>query len=198
MEFKQPQVVVIGGPNGAGKTTIASEMIQRDFGIRHFVNADIIARGLSMFDPDSVALLAGQVMLERLIQLAAERSDFAFETTLASRTFAPRLRSLIEDGYEFHLVVVWVPSPEDSIDRVAERASHGGHFVPDETVRRRYAACFRNFFSLYQPIASTWQLIDNSDSSGVRTIAKGGAGREPVVLMSEIWSRIKSEFCHDD
>ncbi len=134
MEFKQPQVVVIGGPNGAGKTTIASEMIQRDFGILHFVNADIIARGLSMFDPD----------------------------------------------------------------RVAERVSHGGHFVPDETVRRRYAACFRNFFSLYLPIATTWQLLDNSGSSGVKTIAKGVAGREPVVLMSEIWSRIKSEFCHDD
>ena len=198
MEEKQPRVVVVGGPNGAGKTTIASEMLQRDFAIRHFVNADIIARGLSMFDPGSVALLAAQVMLERLIELAEDRSDFAFETTLASRSFAPRLRSLIEDGYEFHLVVVWVPNPECSIDRVAERVSHGGHFVPDETVRRRYAACFKNFFSLYLPIATTWQLLDNSNASGLRTIAKGVADREPVVVMSEIWSRIKSEFCHDD
>ena len=198
MEEKQPRVVLFGGPNGAGKTTVANIMLEHEFGIRDFVNADIIARGLSMLDPDRTALAAGRIMLERLNELAAERSDFAFESTLASRSFAMRLRSLIEAGYAFHLVAIWVPSPEDSIGRIADRVSHGGHFVPDETVRRRYAACFKNFFSLYLPIATTWQLLDNSNASGLRTIAKGVAGREPVVVMSEIWSRIKSEFCHDD
>ena len=198
MEEKQPRVVLFGGPNGAGKSTVANIMLEHEFGIRDFVNADIIARGLSMLDPDRTALAAGRIMLERLNELAAERSDFAFESTLASRSFAMRLRSLIEAGYAFHLVAIWVPSPEDSIGRIADRVSHGGHFVPDETVRRRYAACFKNFFSLYLPIATTWQLLDNSNASGLRTIAKGVAGREPVVVMSEIWSRIKSEFCHDD
>lgn len=198
MEEKQPRVVLFGGPNGAGKTTVANIMLEHEFGIRDFVNADIIARGLSMLDPDRAALAAGRIMLERLNELAAEHRDFAFESTLASRSFATRLRSLIEVGYAFHLVAIWVPSPEDSIGRIADRVSHGGHFVPDETVRRRYAACFKNFFSLYLPIATTWQLLDNSNASGLRTIAKGVDGREPVVVMSEIWSRIKSEFCHDD
>ena len=131
MENKQPRVVVVGGPNGAGKTTVAGIVLPRDFAIRHFVNADTLARGLSMFDPDSAALSAGRVMLERVIELAAARRDFAFETTLASRSFAPRLRALIEDGYAFHLVVVWVPGADYSIDRVASRVLHGGHFVPD-------------------------------------------------------------------
>jgi len=107
--------------------------------VTDFVNADVIAKGLSEFDPEGVALSAGKIMLTRLRELAAMKARFAFETTLASRTFAPWIRNLmLINGYTFHLVYLWVPAPDLSVARVSERVKMGGHYVPDETVRRRY------------------------------------------------------------
>ena len=153
---------MLAGPNGAGKSTTASRLLKGALGVDEFVNADVIARGLSGFAPERAAMAAGRIMLARLRELAETRASFAFETTLASRAFAPWLAKLIADGYAFHLVFVWLPSADEAIARVAQRVQSGGHHVPDDTIRRRYAAGLRNFFELYRPLAATWQIVYNS------------------------------------
>jgi predicted ABC-type ATPase len=126
-----PKVVVIAGPNGAGKSTAAPAVLRNALLVNEFVNADTIAAGLSAFSPETVAVTAGRVMLERIRKLACERRDFAFETTLASRTFAPWLRKIQSEGYQFHLVYLWLPTVELAAARVAERVRRGGHAVQE-------------------------------------------------------------------
>jgi predicted ABC-type ATPase len=162
MSEPRPSVVILAGPNGAGKSTAAPALLQDALGVDEFVNADIIARGLSASDPGSVEFAAGRVMRTRLRNLGEQRVSFAFETTLASRSFAPWLVSLGASGYEIHLVFLWLPSADFAIARVAERVRAGGHDVPAAIVRRRYAAGLRNFFRLYEPLVSTWTLYDSS------------------------------------
>lgn len=181
--------MIIAGPNGAGKTTAASVILPK-FDLLEFVNADTIARGLSAFSPESVAMAAGRIMLDRLKDLATLGHSFAFETTLASRTFAPWLRGLREEGYQVELVFCWLPSPEMSIQRVAHRVRSGGHFVPDEDVRRRYQAGLRNFFQLYRPIAQTWRLYDTTGEP--RLIAQCNQGL--VIADPTLWSKLEAEY----
>jgi predicted ABC-type ATPase len=147
--MENPNVVIMAGPNGAGKSTLAESLLSNTLGIRHYVNADTLARGLSAFNFDEMALKAGKIMLEHLHDLARDRTNFAFETTLASRTFAPWIAGLKKAGYHFHLFFVWVPSAEVSIQRVRERVVQGGHGIPEETIRRRYQRGLENFFQLY-------------------------------------------------
>lgn len=176
MPAASPQLVILAGPNGAGKTTISREVLHKTLGIANFVNADTIAAGLSGFDPDRAAFAAGRIMLARLKELAAERSDFAFETTLASRTFAPWIRGLTFSGYRAHLIYVWVRSPRLSVLRVRARVKRGGHSVPELTIRRRYARSAANLFRLYLPLVmesnGTWQIYDNSGLDP-RIVAEG-------------------------
>ena len=162
----------------------------------HFVNADVIARGLSAFNPEAAAFQAGRVMLLRLRELAQERIDFAFETTLASRVFAPWLAALIESGYVFTLIYVWVKSPDLCIDRVARRVSTGGHHVPDDVVRRRYFGGLRNFFTLYRPLAETWKLADNSEPERFHLVADGCRDKRTSVYDETGWSLILRQV-HD-
>src|SRR5262245_44459100 len=130
MAETHPSVVILAGPNGAGKSTVAPALLQGPLAVNEFVNADVIARGLSAFDPQSVALAAGRVMRTRLRELAAQRISFAFETTLASRSLAPWLAGLKTDGYHVHLVFLWLPSADFAVDRVAQRVKTGGHAIP--------------------------------------------------------------------
>lgn len=162
MSEPRPSIVIVAGPNDAGKSTVAPALLHGTLAVDEFVNADVIASGLSAFDPESAAIAAGRVMLARLHDLAQQRISFAFETTLASRTFAPWLRDLRATGYQIHLLFLWLPSAEFALDRVADRVRAGGHNVPAETVRRRYHAGLRNLFSLYEPLASAWRLYDSS------------------------------------
>lgn len=118
-----PKVVVLAGPNGAGKTTAAQKLLHDLAGLQHFVNADWIARGLSGFNPDAAAIDAGRVMLARLKQLAASRATFAFETTLASRTFAPWIDGLCKSGYRFALIFLWLPSADHALARLIASGS---------------------------------------------------------------------------
>lgn len=187
---RAPLVVVIAGPNGAGKSTMAPRLLQEALAVSEFVNADPIAAGLSAFRPESVAMAAGRVMLGRLKTLAAERVDFAFETTLASRSFAPWLRRVIESGYRVHLAFLSLPDAELAVARVAERVRQGGHGVPDDVVRRRFTAGIRNFFALYQRLADTWQVFDNSETSGPRLIAFGHARQSVRVLDAKAWANL--------
>jgi predicted ABC-type ATPase len=192
-----PKVVVIGGPNGAGKSTAASRILQDALAVQEFVNADVIARGLSAFKPESVALSAGKIMLRRLDELAADRASFAFETTLASRSFAPRLQQLLTLGYTFHLFFVWLPTAESAIARVAERVKAGGHHVPEETVRRRFRNGLKNLFELYRPLATSWQVVNNANLSAPKVIAQGIRGLPPDIVDSPLWSSIAREFGYE-
>lgn len=153
-----PAVAVLAGINGAGKTTTALPILTRSLGIRVFVNADTIARGLNALDVESEAVKAGRIMLAHLDDLAAARRSFAFETTLSARTYAPRLEALRDAGYVTHLLYFWLKSPDVAIERVAERVRSGGHHIPDDTIRRRYTRSVRNFLDLYRPIVTTWTV----------------------------------------
>jgi predicted ABC-type ATPase len=172
-----PNVLVIAGPNGAGKSTAAPRLIGKRLGIAEFVNADVIAAGLSAFAPETVAIEAGRVMLKRLRELASEERDFAFETTLASRSFAPWLARLRRvHGYKFHLSYLWLPQPGMAITRVQRRIQLGGHSVPPQDIQRRYGRGLANFFSPYMPIADSWEMHDNSVSPARMIAAREGSG----------------------
>ena len=190
---KRPSVVVLAGPNGAGKSTAAPALLKGALGVTEFVDPDTIARGLSAFQPERVALSAGRIMLIRLKELAAQRVSFAFETTLASRMFARWLPELRQGGYRVHMIFLWLPSADLAVARVTDRVRMGGHHVPEETVRRRYAAGLRNFFSLYRPLANSWRIYDNSEGAAPRLIARGRAGRVSRVADEDVWARIISE-----
>jgi predicted ABC-type ATPase len=185
----QPVAVVVAGPNGAGKSTTAPGLLQGALGVTEFVNADTIAGGLSAFNSEAVALSAGRVMLTRLKSLATSRESFAFETTLASRSFAPWLKELKAAGYAAHIVFLWLSSAELALQRVADRVALGGHAVPAATVRRRYRAGLRNFFELYRPLASSWRFYDTSGRVP-RLVAHQVEGASVQVYDKETWDLI--------
>jgi len=185
-----PHIIIIAGPNGAGKSTAAPALLSETLEITEFVNADAIAQGLSAFAPEKVAFRAGRIMLERLQQLAEERVNFAFEITLATRSFAPWIANLRSTGYLFHLVFLWLPNPELAIARVQARVRQGGHDVPETTIRRRYHAGLSNFFQLYRPLADTWRFYDNSNTLVYRLIASGNSNENEEIYDNEIWETI--------
>lgn len=186
---------MIGGPNGAGKTTISRAVIAETLGVAEFVNVDVIAQGLSGFDPARAAFQAGRVMLSRLRELADRHSDFAFETTMASRSFAPWLARRITDGYRLHVVFLWLNTPELAIRRVAGRVRRGGHHVPDEIIRRRYERGIANFVRLYRPLADAWRVYDNSDVGTPRLVAASVRGEFEHVFDRRAFVRIE-EIAH--
>src|SRR5258708_34486705 len=189
----EPNLILLAGPNGAGKSTAAQDLLRGALHVDEFVNADVIARGLSAFKPEDAAIAAGRVMLARLKELAAQRRNIAFESTLASRTFAPWIRELRKTGYRFHLFYFWLPSAEDCIRRVRERKSLGGHFVPEEEIRRRYGRGIHNLFELYIPIADNWSVFDNTQKPR-RLIATGRLEQQPAVMHRRYWDTLKKEY----
>lgn len=191
-----PNIVVFSGPNGAGKSTTAPNVLRRVFNIDEFVNADVIAQGLSAFAPETVAFQAGRIMLERLRSLAHERKSFAFETTLASRTFAPWIRRLVASGYTFDLLFFYLESPELAESRVKTRVETGGHDVPPEIIERRYHRGLRNFFELYQSLATNWRFFDNSAASVPRLLAMGKGITCIDVNDKPLWDRIRGRYEH--
>ena len=190
MADRPPLVVVIAGPNGAGKTTTAPRLLQRALAVTEFVNADPIALGLSGLRPGSVGMAAGRIMLARVKALARPRRDFAFETTLASRSFAAWLRELRTSGYRVHIAFLSLPDPDLAVARVMDRVRQGGHDVPEGTVRRRFVSGLRNFFDVYRPIADTWQMFDNSAPTGPRLVAFGQRDQRPDVREVEAWANL--------
>jgi len=189
-----PHVIVLAGPNGAGKSTAAPSVLADKLHVAEFVNADVIARGLSGFHPEAAAFDAGRIMLDRLHQLAAKHASFAFETTLASRSFAPWIAELRSTGYRFDLVYFWLPSAEAAIARVAARVRDGGHDVPAATIKRRYAAGLRNFFTLYRPLTDRWRMYDNREPSGPLLIASGAGAAVESVMAADIWEEICGQY----
>jgi predicted ABC-type ATPase len=171
-----PTLYLIAGPNGAGKTTFASRFLPEESGELEFVNVDLIARGLSPFDPDAAAAAAGRIALTRVGRLIRERKTFAWETTLSGRTTKAWVRKAKEAGYFIKLVFVWIQSLEESIERIQRRVREGGHSVPAQDVRRRFLKTLRNFFNDFCPLADAWKLFDNSKDS-LRLIAVRKNGR---------------------
>jgi predicted ABC-type ATPase len=184
MNETSPQVIIIAGPNGAGKTTLAPFLLRDKWGVLEYINADPIALGLS-FDPGSVAIEAGRVMLKRLDNLAEQHRTFAFETTLAARSYVRRIESLAAEGYTFQLTFVWLRSADLAVERVRERVRLGGHDVAEGVVRRRYKAGLKNFWKIYKPLADAWFVYDNSESPKTLPIAWGWKKRPMVAVLDE-------------
>jgi predicted ABC-type ATPase len=188
-----PSVIVLAGPNGAGKTTASRALLADALGLLTFVNADVIAQGLAGFSPESAAVEASRIMLERLHTLAEQRASFAFETTLAARSLAGWLRELRDSGYTVDLVYFWLGSADAAVARVALRVSTGGHHVPEETVRLRYRRSIQNFFQLYRPVVSKWAAYDNSETNRPRLVAFGEEGGSETVVLEAVWQQMQRE-----
>lgn len=192
MHTPNPSLVVVGGPNGAGKSTTAEALLNGTLSVEEFVNADVIARGLSGFAPEGTAVAAGRILLARIRELAGQRATFAFETTLASRSFAPWLRGLVQHGYRVHVIYLWLPSPDLAVLRVGQRVRAGGHGLPEETIRRRYTRGLRNLFEIYRPLATSWHVYDNALPSGARLVARGRSGGADEVVDATLWQEIRA------
>ena len=190
--MSHPQLVVVAGPNGAGKSTIAPRLLSGSYQLSEHVNADQIALGLSGFGSRNAAIEAGRVMRDRIRNLARVRASFAFETTMSSRSFAPWISGLVKSGYKFHVLYLWLRTPELAVQRVEERVRAGGHGVDAKVVERRYKRGIVNFFSLYRSIASTWAVYDNSDSGEPILIAeRSGKNGADKIHRQDLWAR----FC---
>ena len=186
-----PRVVIFAGPNGAGKSTHADAILAA-LGIETFVNADYIARGLSGRNTDAVNFEAGRIMLKRLRQLGDAGADFAFESTLSSRTFAPFLRALKAQGYSVAIYYFALTNAQLAVRRVKLRVALGGHHVPGDVVKRRFARSLNNFFTLYAPIADEWTLFDNSASSSAGQVASQWENQLQITD-KKIWQKLQKQ-----
>lgn len=157
----RPTLYIIAGCNGAGKTTASYSVLPDLLECREFVNADEIARGLSPFNPESVAIEAGRLMIQRIESLVGQRKTFAIETTLATRSYAALVHKVHDLGYNVVLLFFWLPSPEIAVKRVAKRVSEGWHNIPSETIYRRYWLGLQNFFDIFIDIVDSWSFYDN-------------------------------------
>jgi len=188
LDGSQPHFLVMAGPNGAGKSTCVGHYLPAGV---PFINADDIARTLTDRQTQEADVRAARIALERMDEAEARGESFATETTLASKTLASRASRLQRQGYFFHLVYIWSPSPEFSVSRVASRVQRGGHNIPEVTIRRRWLGGLKNFFALYQPIADQWDVIDNSKLGQPRRIATGRRGGSTEIFDQAIWDQIR-------
>lgn len=159
---RAPRCIVIAGPNGVGKTTFAREFLPREAGVMHFVNADLIASGLSPLRPELAARQGGRLLLTELNRLVRARQEFAFETTLSGRTYLRMLRQWKASGYRIELVFLSLPSVDLALQRIAARVRQGGHDVPRADVVRRFSRSWENFRLLYRDLADKWSVYDSS------------------------------------
>jgi len=186
-----PKLYIISGCNGAGKTTASYTILPEMLNCREFVNADEIARGLSPFNPESVAIEAGRLMLLRIKELIAGNINFAFETTLATRSYTGFISEAKKRGYQVMLLFFWLNTPELAVDRVRMRAASGGHFVDEKIVRRRYAAGIKNLFGLYMDKCDYWLLIDNSKTP-FEVIAEGEKNKTKRIMSPSLYKILEN------
>jgi predicted ABC-type ATPase len=187
-----PNCYIIAGPNGAGKTTFATEFLPLYANCRNFINADLIARGLSPFDPDAGMLRAGRTVLERIAEFTEARTEFAFETTLSGRSYVPLLRGVKKSGFRLHMFYLWIPSPELALLRIRDRVTSGGHSVPERDVRRRFGRTLGNLFTLYRPLLDTLHFFDNS-SDTPRLIFKDQSGKTSI-SDAALYAELRRQF----
>jgi predicted ABC-type ATPase len=164
-----PKILMIAGPNGAGKTTFARSFLPEEAHCPRFINADLIAAGLSPFAPESASMRAGRLMLGEMADCVRRRESFAFETTLSGLGYIKHIAQWRIRGYHVALFFLALPNVETAIARVAERVRQGGHDIPENVIRRRFASGLRHFDQNYKPCVSTWAKYDS-------------AGAEPSLL----------------
>ena len=181
---------IIAGCNGAGKTTASETLLPEVLDCREFVNADAIAAGLSPFQPETVAFEAGRLMLQRINHLLETQTDFAFETTLAAKTYVSLVKEAQSKGYIVTLLYFWLESAHLAKTRVQQRVSKGGHNIPPDVIEQRYKRGIWNFFNLYIPIVDKWALYDNSTGSPI-TIAQKKVELDYTVIMPYLWNEIR-------
>ncbi|MBR1787772.1 MAG: zeta toxin family protein [Bacteroidaceae bacterium] len=194
---KKLNLYIIAGCNGAGKTTASFTVLPEMLDCREFVNADEIARGLSPFHPEGVAIQAGRLMIERVIYLLKEGETFAFETTLSTRSYVKLIQQAQRRGYFVTLLFFSLATPEQAVQRVAKRVSQGGHNIPTDVVYRRFEGGLSNLFNLYMPIVDYWALYDNSNIP-TRHIASGLKGQEPRVMDTETFETLRTKYKTQD
>ncbi|OGX10933.1 MAG: hypothetical protein A2351_01125 [Omnitrophica bacterium RIFOXYB12_FULL_50_7] len=163
--MKKPKLYVIAGPNGSGKTTFAEKFLPNYADCFEFINADMIAKGLSPFIPSKVAIKAGKILLDQIADCSRRKVNFAFETTLAGKAYVNLFNQMKQRGYELHLFFLWLPAVKLALARVADRVRKGGHDIPEHDVRRRFARGLKNLFDNYRLLFDTWSVFDNSTSS---------------------------------
>ncbi len=160
---KKPTVYIVSGANGAGKTTFASEFLPDFVDCKEFLNADLIAAGLSPFAPETQNVRAGRLLLSRVHELAEAKRNFGFETTLSGRGYLRLLSEMKTRGYRVVLFFLWLPNTDLAVSRVANRVRQGGHNIPEADIRRRFESGLQNLFKLYRPLLDVWWLYDASE-----------------------------------
>jgi len=186
------KLYVIAGCNGAGKTTASYTILPEILDCKEFVNADEIARGLSPFQPERAGIQAGRLMLTRIKSLLESGENFAFETTLSTKSYVNFLKVAKDKGYQITLLFFWLNSVDLAISRVKTRVKEGGHNIPENVIRRRYEGGLTNFFELYITIVDNWMLINNSGEP-YEIVAEGSTdGIE--IANNELWENLKNEY----
>jgi len=187
-----PNLYIIAGCNGAGKTTASYTILPEILNCKEFVNADNIAAGISPLNPESVAIEAGRIMLNRVAVLMDERADFAFETTLSTRSYVSLVKKAQQTDYKVTLLYFWLDSPETAYRRVAKRVSEGGHNIPIEVIERRYYRGIWNLINLYTSICDKWMVMNNAEVPS-QLVAHGGRELANVIINDDIWKVILAQ-----
>jgi len=175
-----PNLYIIAGPNGSGKSTFAQEFLPKFAKCRHFLNTDLIALGLSPFDPTEVRLKAGRLLLSQINDFIKSKQDFAFESTLAGKTYISLIKKVKKKGYSVHIFFLWVPDVRLAKARIKQRVRNGGHDVPEEDIDRRFIRSRRNFISYYRDLSDTWIVFDNSSDKS-KEIVKCNSGNMTIL-----------------
>ena len=191
-----PNLYIIAGPNGAGKTTASFTVLPDMLNCDEFINADEIARGLSPLNPDKTAIEAGRIMLNKIDRLITNQRDFAFETTLSTKSYTNTIKKAQLLGYQVTLIFFWLDSPDLAIERVAIRVIEGGHDIPRQVIIRRYFAGLKNLFDLYIRLCDYWMIFNNSVSPS-DLIAEGYSSREIDIKNIATFEKIKKLSQHD-
>ena len=185
-----PNLYIIAGPNGAGKTTASYTLLPEMLGCANFVNADEIARGLSPFSPETVDVQAARIMLARIEELLAQKVDFAIETTLATRSYVQLIKRAHAIGYKVHLLFFCLESPEQAIQRVAQRVAEGGHNIPEDVIRRRFARGIENLIHLYLPICDNVLVFNNVQTPAQLIARKKNLTDEIELVEPNMWNQL--------
>ena len=185
------QLYIIAGCNGAGKTTASFTILPEVLGCKEFINADEIAKGLSPFQPESVAMQAGRIMLARMDELLQKGETFAFETTLATKSYKQKIEWAQANGYEVTLLFFWLDSPNMAKERVAQRVAEGGHSIPSQTIERRYHNGIANLFAIYMDMVDICYIFDNSEGRK-ELIAQKEKHKEMVIYNNDKFNLMKN------
>ena len=191
-----PNLYIIAGCNGAGKTTASFTVLPEMLDCDEFINADEIARGISPLNPEKAAIEAGRYMLTKIDKLIAGKKDFAFETTLATKSYVKTIQLAKQEGYRIVLVFFWLDSVELAIERVKTRVLDGGHNIPTPVILRRYYSGLLNLFNLYIPICDYWMIFDNSTAPS-ELVAEGNLNGEMEIRKSDSFEQIKNPKRYD-